>query len=347
MTQPLEQDFELLPCYCPIEPAVHPAVADIEQRAVAWLDRMALPGVSRTRLLGTRSAEFFCRFVPTGATHNVLAATLWVYWGFAFDDVRCDTGVLSANPAQFLPEAAKVQQALENPARTGLTDPYALALHDIGARFRGCATPTQVRRFTEAHRRWLFAVAWQVANRATGRMPGLDEYLSMRLGTSGGPPTMAMLEIGLGEEVPSSELDSPRVRALTDCASMVAALDNDLHSYRKERLLGQTEQNLVTVLRTGSERSLEEAVLAAVGIRDRLMSLFLRLAERVRRGGSAPLRSYVDCLGHGIRGNIDWALRVPRYQGLGSPGWSQAPLDPSPEPLPYPTVAWWWDELRE
>ncbi|MCK2239897.1 MULTISPECIES: terpene synthase family protein [unclassified Crossiella] len=347
MTQPVEQGLELLPFYCPIEPALHPAVADIETRAVAWLDRMALPGVSHKRLLGTRSAEFFCRFVPQGVTHNVLAATLWVYWGFAFDDTRCDTGALAGSPVRFLPEATRVQHALETPGGTGLDDPYALALHDIGARFRGCATPTQVRRFTEAHRRWLFGVAWQVANRASGHLPGLDEYLRLRLGTCGGAPTLAMLEIGLGTEVPSAEMDSPRVRALTDCASLVAALDNDLHSYRKERLLGHTEQNVVTVLLHESPRSLEQAVHAAVCLRDRLMSLFLRLAHRVRRGGSAPLRSYVDCLGHGIRGNIDWALRVPRYQGLGTPGWSEQPLDARPDPLPYSTVSWWWDELRE
>lgn len=347
MTQPVEQELTLLPFYCPIEPALHPAVADIESRAAAWLDRMDLPGVSRKRLLGTRSAEFFCRFVPGGVAHNVYAASLWVYWGFAFDDTRCDTGALSASPTRFLPEANRVQQALENPSRTDLTDPYAIALHDIGARFRGCATPTQVRRFTEAHRRWLLAVAWQVANRATDVMPDLDTYLQMRLGTCGGPPTMAMLEIGLGEEVPSSEMDSPRVRVLTDCASLIAGLDNDLHSYRKERLLGQTEQNVVTVLRQEWECSLEEAVHTAVAMRDRLMSLFLRLADRVRRGGSGALRSYVDCLGHGIRGNIDWALRTPRYQGLGSPGWSERPLDPRLDPLPYPAVSWWWDALRE
>ncbi|MBP2477800.1 hypothetical protein JOF53_006672 [Crossiella equi] len=344
-TNQAEQGFELLPFFCPVEPAIHPAVAEIEARAVAWLERAALPGIEHKRLFATNSAEFFCRFAPGGVTHNVLAACLWVYWGFAFDDTRCDSGELSADPVAFLPMATAVQQALDSPVRTTSADPYAVALNDIGARFRGCATPVQVHRFAQAHRRWLLAVAWQIANRAENRVPDVDDYLLMRLGTCGGPPTMAMLEIAQGEEVPAHEMDSPRVRALTDCACLVAALDNDLHSYRKERLLGQTDQNLVTVLQTAGA-DLESAVRQAVAIRDRLMVLFLALSDSVRRRASSALKSYVDGLAHAIRGNLDWALRTPRYQVLGSPGWSESPVDGRLEPLPYPTVAWWWGELR-
>src|SRR3712207_3998102 len=56
-----------------------------------------------------------------------------------------------------------------------------------------------------SHRAWLFATAWQVANRARGHMPDLDDYTAMRLHTCGGAPTIALLEIANGPEVPGAE----------------------------------------------------------------------------------------------------------------------------------------------
>ncbi|WP_168211425.1 terpene synthase family protein [Actinosynnema sp. ALI-1.44] len=94
-------------------------------------------------------------------------------------------------------------------ASTPPAEPFTKALHDIMTRMRACATPTQVQRFIDAHRHWLYCVAWQIGNRARDRMPAVDEYLAMRLGSAGGPPTIALLEIAHGKEVPATERDSP------------------------------------------------------------------------------------------------------------------------------------------
>ncbi|MFD0691679.1 terpene synthase family protein [Actinomadura fibrosa] len=345
---------ELPPVYCPVEPAVHPAVEAIERRAVAWVDRVGLyrDDRERRRVLGTNSAEFYARFAPFGPEHNVQMAAHWVYWGFAFDDARCDAGPLSARPDLFLAMAGPLQRALEVPDERMSEDPLVAALQDVGRSFRECAGPVQVRRFTEAHRAWLFAVAWQIVNRVRGHMPGLADYTAMRLHCSGGPPTLAMLEIATAAEVPAREMDSPAVRALTEMAILVAAWDNDLHSYRKETVEGHTDQNLVNVLMRDGGGTAEEAMLRAVGLRDRVMARFLRLRDEVRRTASQDLRRYLDCLGHAIRGNIDWALRTPRYNDaevagvpMAAPRWVDRPSDPATEPLPIPGIAWWWDPL--
>ncbi|HEX2133473.1 MAG TPA: hypothetical protein VHH15_18140 [Actinophytocola sp.] len=337
------------PFFCPFPAAVHPDTAELERRSIDWIDdvRVHRTDRERARLVGSHSAEFYARFAPSGPTDHVLTAVLWVYWGFAFDDARCDAGPLSADPSGFLPMAGQVQRAAESGEAPD--EPYAAALHTIVTRMRAQVSDTVVRRFTDAQRHWLYDVAWQVGNHAAGRMPTVPEYLTMRLGSSGGPPTIALLEIANAIEVPSREMDSPAVRALTEMTQLVAALDNDLHSYRKEIAETHTAQNIISVLCHHERLEPAAALDAAVSIRDRVMLRFIALRERVRTGAGEELRIYLDGLGHAIRGNIDWAATVPRYvtgapDAVASPTRDE-PHDPNPDPLPFPAVSWWWDRL--
>jgi hypothetical protein len=149
--------------------------------------------------------------------------------------------------------AARLQRALECPVPTAGDDVFAPALHDIADRFRQLGTPVQFQRFVAAHRGWLTGVAWQIANQARGRLPDLDDYVTMRLHSAGGEPTLAMLEIANRQEIPAAEMDSPAVRALTEMAILVMSLDNDRHSLIRELERGHNaEQNIYTVLTTPS-----------------------------------------------------------------------------------------------
>nr|6TJZ_A Chain A, SVS_variant_AS3 [Streptomyces sp. CWA1]6TJZ_B Chain B, SVS_variant_AS3 [Streptomyces sp. CWA1] len=350
-------EVDLPPIYCPLESAIHPRVHEVEKRAVEWIRRsgMCASEEERAWVIATHSADFFARFAPTAADEDrLLATSLWVYWGFAFDDHRCDNGPLSTRPAQFNALAGRVQRALEAPSAEDNGDRFVPALQDIARRFRSFGTPTQVRRFVHAHRAYLSGVAWQIGNQARGHMPGLDDYLAMRLLSAGGEPTFAMLEIATGAEVPDREMHRPAVRALTEMAIMVAALDNDRHSLRKELSRGHTDQNIYSVLMHHRGMSLQEAVEEATKLRDRILLRFLELHDRVRPGAGAELSTYLQGLRHGIRGNAEWGLRVPRYLSLGRVPdpmedapltWAESPSDSSPSPLPgAPSIAWWWDD---
>lgn len=352
-----------LPCldafFCPIEPAIHPAVEETEQRALAWVDRFGFCATPAERawVAGSNSAEFYARFAPAAEAGRLWVAACWVYWGFAFDDARCDEGALSSDPTAFPAMAGRVQRALERPGPYGVDDRYAAAVHDLGERFRAMATPVQVRRFLDAHRAWLAGVQWQVGNRARGHMPGLDDYLTMRLHSAGGEPTYAMLEIVNGAEVPAAEMDSPAVCALSEMAVLVASLDNDRHSFAKEAGRRQAEQNIFHVLMGQDGSPLGRAVRDAIALRDGVLCRFLALRDRVLPGASRELHRYLTDLGHGIRGNIEWGLRVPRYLSLAGaaagpgevalPGalhWSESPLTAADAPPPPPSIAWWWDD---
>jgi hypothetical protein len=183
-------------------------------------------------------------------------------------------------------------------------------------------------------------------------MPDLATYTVMRLHSAGGAPTLAMLEIANAAEVPAREMDSPAVRALTEMAIIIASWDNDLYSYHRERRQQGDAQNLVNVLAHHDGLTHEEAMARAVGLRDRVMRRFLQLREAARPGASEELRLYLTCLGHAIRGNLDWAMKAGRYHGMefagtspGAPECVDRPSDDRTDPLPVAPIAWWWDRL--
>jgi hypothetical protein len=348
------------PFYCPIEPAIHPQAEEAERRALAWIDQSGLcrTATERAWVAATRSADFYARFAPHADLDRLWITACWVYWGFAFDDARCDEGPLATDPAAFTRMAASVQRALEVPGPLRCGDPYAAALHDLAERFRALAGPVQNRRFHHAHRAWLTGVQWQIGNRATGHMPGLDDYLTMRLHSAGGEPTYAMLEIANGLDVPDREMDSPAVRALTEMAIMVAALDNDRHSNAKETSRHQTEQNIISVLMAQDHCTPTEALHGAITLRDAVLERFLSLRDQVLPRASTPLRRYLADLAHGIRGNIEWGKRVPRYLSLNDatippsiPGqkpdirWADGPRAGGRDPERLSSIAWWWQDL--
>lgn len=352
---------ELLPFYCPIASALNPAVDQVEADALAWLAGSGLytTDAERAWLFATNSAEFYARITPAADPERLQLAARWCYWGFAFDDARCDNGPASVRTGAFVDLASRSMLALMTPgkAELGIDDPFVAALADIAEGFRGISTPTQLRRWTEAHRGWLLATAWQVAGVEARTAPGLADYVAMRLNSCAGEPTTAMIEIVNAEPVPAVEMDSPAVRAATEAARLVAAFDNDLVSAGKERRLEQGASNIVDVLARTYAVPLPDAVVRATALRDRVMVLFLALCDRIGRTAGVELASYLDGLGHTIRGNIEWSLRVPRYtsdatavQHPGSgraltPGWADQPSDASLQPIGLPAISWWWDQL--
>lgn len=352
---------EIDPFFCPIDPVMHPSVRDVEAASADWGMRVGLfrTEAELTRFLGTQSAVFYGGMTPHGIIERLQVATDWVYWGFSFDDHRCDEGSNAIDPAGLVPVAARLRRIAESQdAALCGQDPYLLGLCDLARRYRELGTAVQARRWVAALHLWLSGVIQQNTYRAHGGPASIDDYIATRIHDAGGPPVQAMYEFVNGSEIPGAEMDSPPVRAITELFWLIAALDNDRVSRHKE-ILGQRDAyNLVDVIVRCENCSEQDATQHMIAYRDRLMCLFLRLRDQLRRGASAPLRAYLTSLGHGIRSNIDWSLTAPRYNTLYtgdgvtpiaritlSAHFGEQPTDDSLHPPPWPSVAWWWAQL--
>ena len=201
-------------------------------------------------------------------------------------------------------------------------------------------------------------MAWDVANAERGVPPSLNDYLAMRMHTGGLASWATTLNIANGIELTPAQAASGAVRALIEAWSTFCLLLNDLMSFAKETRNGDSSSNVVTVLAHEHGCTTREAIPAAHAICDRIATLFVALHERLLGEAEArhdtAMERFLASLGHTWRGILDWGFRAPRYATGGDPGaaplqtfpgWAKTPTDVCLDPLPHPSIAWWWEEL--
>jgi hypothetical protein len=360
--RPSRIGWELPPFYCPFnEKLIHPKAAELEQRAVEWIDAFGIypDATERAWGLATHSADFTSRIIPYGEVEPVLLFIEWNYWANAIDDWQ-DSGSTAARTADIADHSARLVRSIEAPG-AGLLPPGPLteALHDLVDRTRAVLTPFQLRRFTEGTRDWLFGAGWQTANAERDVMPGLNEFAAMRMSVNGTRFTLTWCDAANGIDVPADVLYSAPVQALTDAAGFIVSCDNDLFSYNKEDHQEPWEQNLLNVVARELGCTPHEALAPAVALRDRAMTFFIRMRERLAGRGDERLAPYLDSLGHYVAGCIEWQNLAPRFasprnrNALPVEGasygitWRETPSEAGVELPPLPAIAWWWRQLDD
>jgi hypothetical protein len=353
MTSPVPQLF------CPIEPRIHPEADAIEGEATAWWTAGGYTEdpVVLARTVATRSGVYLSRCLPDCDADGVVTLACWSYAGFAFDDVYCDHGPMSTDPAAFLPLGARTVAAIDT-LEPAVADGVGLitALQDVTARYAAHAAPAQLVRWTQAHRRWMTGVAEQIGYRSRRLVPSPDAYLMTRMACVAGEVGWAGIEMSLGPEVP--ERHTPAVRALGELATIVTMIDNELFSSAAEAQSSKRDSTfdpgLLDVLSHAQSLGREESLVAAIVLRDRALVRFLRLRKAVAPRASSALTRYLDGLTQMVRANIDFSLDMltARYaaHGVQAPAdrtslLTDKPADDSPEPPPFPSIAWLWGDL--
>ncbi|NJP90598.1 glutamate dehydrogenase [Nonomuraea sp. FMUSA5-5] len=351
----------LPPRYCPLPVRRHAEAEALNRRAADWINAFGLciAGSPRTRMIGNDCGGFYGRILPDAPADRLQLAVDWCVLMFTLDDVHCDEGPASMRPDSFADLAARIVRLLEAPgaAMSAGGDPFLAATADLAARAHALGTPTQLRRVADAHRGWYLGVLWEFGCRLRDRTPCLNDYAHLRQHTAAGAATMSWTELIDGEQIPARELDAPAVRALSELALTVAAFDDDLFSYGKERWLAarttrpsRCRLNLPDILAAEQALSPQQGLAAAVTLCNRLTLRFLQLRERVLPAASAPLRRYVEHLSCLIPGNLAWGLRAGRYRNPdgGHPDAVRTTLAftqtaPPTGPPPIASIAWWWD----
>jgi Terpene synthase family 2, C-terminal metal binding len=316
---------------------------------VKWMEFFDLDGEQREagRLRCITAGELAARTLqsvdPPGAQFSADS----LLWLFAFDDAYCDEGRYSHNPS----EMAFLVAQMSRIAETGHTDcpsPCARALADLRRRLDHLASPAPIARWVQAMKAYLGFQVWEASHRATGTMPTIDQYTVARI-RNGSMELCAMtLDIAEGYQVPPDEMASADIRALTEIACCMVGLDNDIASYHKEHTRGHDRLNIVDVIAHEHTRTPDQALPEALGIRDAVLALYLRLCEQVGPTVGEETRRYIAGLSAWIRGNLDWSTHTARYLRHGRP--TIRVVDDRDHPVPVITppagVAWWWSRLN-
>lgn len=358
---------EIPPLYCPFPYAIHPSHPEMELRCLAWLRDLGVSHGEQAKALlavGNWAEGLACSY-PIGANEAVQLVIDWAVFYAVVDDMFTELGPLGRDLARLAKHLSRMLRTLEVP-NSGLTGdtPFERAWQHIAQRCLDLAPPGVFRRWVQGHRAHFACVAWHQSFLMSGKLPSLNEYISLRGGAVGTAPSAAMVELTRGCEVPSAELDTPAARALHEAWAFLHGCDNDLVSYGKElwdtRHTHTTDEtrgtpvNIVGLLMREHRCELPAALERAASLRNQVMHLVLRLIERLHPRASSPMRTYLAGLGPNVRGVLDWyqCPRTRRYTDpdTKSPGaikYSFTITDTPPAaievPRGLPTMAWWWD----
>lgn len=346
-------DVALPATWCPIPPALHPGWQDLDARALAWADRFGLrpDPVQRERLARALAGDLAGRIMPrSDAPAGLQIATDYLMWLFVFDDAYCDEGVYSARPGAMMELALQLARVVEIPGPEPAGDrplPVVAALADIRRRLDDVASPVQIARWGAAVRAYLMCQAWEALNRADGVIPSLDQYAASRVDSGSLRATILLQDVGNGFEVPHPQLSHPHVQALIEMTCTIVGWDNDIFSYAKEARRGGDWHNLVAVLAHERDCGLDQALAEAAGLRDRVMTAYLALRRQVLDAAGPRLARFIAGLDAWNRGNIDWSATCGRY--INDTDGHRAPItvtleprESSLEPIPLPSIRWWW-----
>lgn len=144
-------------------------------------------------------------------------------------------------------------------------------------------------------------------------MPTLNDYLLARSDDCAGSWMVPFYPLIGGYRLTPEEASDPLTLILTDLVPLIGALDNDVISHHREAAIG--EFNVLDVLRNeNSGYPLADAVTDAIALRDRLMTLYVRIRDHLARTAGPRLARFAHDIGYIVRGHMEWALETSRYR---------------------------------
>lgn len=351
--------------YCPIPPAIHPSVDELQKRSDEWLDRFQLytSETQRRRLKHGGSGMLAARMCPNGREELLQVKSDFNMWVIAFDDEYCDEGLLSDRPGELIEAVCRMHRVAEvTEMIMDERERYGLAMRDLRMRLDALASPEDGARFLETVRAFMMGEVRKVGYVGRRQRPGIDDYAAVRLYMGGAMVSPIFTATVNGVRLPVAHLADRRVRALTEMAAFLTTWAPDLFSAGKDVArspdgFSPTEAiQRDKALRTGNPGTREEAQAEAAELWERVMMLYLRLRDRVLAGAPADLAAYLHGLHPYIRGSLDWCRLTSRYRyqnGVDGPEiMTSAELHSTPpnhttEPIQIPAIAWWWAAAGE
>jgi len=173
-----------------------------------------------------------------------------------------------------------------------------------------------LKHFISGFDAYTAAVVVEADDRFNGHVRSVKEYLSLRKDTAACKPTLSVIEFGL--DLPDEYLQHPVVAALMDSASELIGVTNDLNSYVLEEARGLDGHNIVTSVMRELKLDRAGALEWLQTYINNFVSTFLSDLERLPSWGEEidkKVKTYIDGLGHWVRGNDDWSFESERYYG--------------------------------
>jgi hypothetical protein len=191
--------------------------------------------------------------------------------------------------------------------------PVVSGLTEVWERMCKRAAPGWTQRFIQIFEGYAYACRWETENRATKRVPPVEEYLEFRRHTSALYVFFSLTELVEGVTLTSELLKY--IHELEVRANDGVSWFNDIISLEKEVMAGDVH-NLVVVLQHERGLNLQEAVNEAAQLFNDRMREYVELERGLPSFGpelDGQLQRYLKGLRCWVRGNMDWSYETGRY----------------------------------
>ncbi|KAF8438994.1 isoprenoid synthase domain-containing protein [Boletus edulis BED1] len=191
---------------------------------------------------------------------------------------------------------------------------------DFYTRIMQTASPGACRRLQETLEFFFQAIQQQALNRASGTIPDLASYISLRRDTSGCKTTWALIEYAYNLDIPDDVMNHPNIRSMGEATNDFVAWSNDIFSYDEEQSKGDTH-NMIDVIMKEQGLDLQDAINVVGEYCKRAIDRFVNDRATLPSWGpaiDADVRKYVDGLANWIVGVMHWSFETERYFGKGA-----------------------------
>lgn len=339
---------------CPFAPGLNSDVRQMNEAGLSWISRYRMFSEVEWRRYVAMQPGYLPGHVMPNAPMGpgLLAASNLLFWLWAYDDLECDEVQGRTSVEAHIARLYDLGRIVETPTIVSSRDPFVASLSDLRRQVDGAASPMQAARWASAMQAYFLANTAVAIHNVRGTLPDLDSYVAQRIHSGAVKPALMLLDVAEGCEVPARDMESLDVWALNEMVCTLVGWDNDLLTYHKELARGGVDHNLLTVLAESLGCPVSDALPVAIDMRERVMRLYLKLYKQAYTTAGSELRRYLRGLSSWIRGHLDWGLHTVRYRDLDAgaelpEGCAAPPDDLNPEPLPIPTISWWWGRLDE
>ncbi|MEV6419919.1 terpene synthase family protein [Streptomyces sp. NPDC051662] len=309
-----------LPSYeipVPVRPA--PFEQMVIRSEEPWAKRMGIDDSTIDSYRALNSGRLASLEYPTSPLEECEQANNWTWWYFYYDDQF--SGPLGLD----LPGTRRTIETTLKVFRGHRPDPSDLrnwALYHLCEELFAAMPTAWNNRFVEHNDAWLRGYLWETALRIEDRVPGLAEFTSNRLWTSGMKMTMDLVEYAARVAPPEWFMRHKVIDQLTTDLSNMTGWSNEVISLDMEARFHPVN-NLVYVLYRHETHNMQEAVdrthtmyrnvsRDALAARRQLPAVMdeLHLTRSEQGAAWRRLEAAYTCLG----GGLAWQLETGRYK---------------------------------
>lgn len=246
-----------------VKPLVNPHYHDVKKKAEAWFSKVIQADEKWAQRISQIDLCYLASMWAPGCDKEALRIMVdWLHWILLFDD-QFDEGCFSHDLLAARAEV-KITMAIMDHIKP---EPFIAASENhirhifqhTWYHIKERSSRHTQNRWRDTHRQYFDALLDQVQIQSEGRALTRDVkgYMTMRRGTIGTYPAIALTEFALGIDLLSEFFSHPSVQECMCVAADLVALVNDIVSYKKDSRLG-VDHNLVNLL-THQGRSVQQA----------------------------------------------------------------------------------------